>query len=114
KESENIRSAILRYELEHPVINDKDLTVWRTYGVQAWPTLILIDPDGKYVGFVSGEGNYEVIDQTIARRAIEFDAKRKLNRKLIKFVLDKDNKPKSVLSYPGKIVADEKSGRLFF
>jgi DNA-binding beta-propeller fold protein YncE len=114
KESENIRSAILRYEIEHPVINDKEFLVWQSYGAQAWPTLVVVDPDGKYIGYVSGEGNYEVLDQTIARLIKDFDAKKKLNRKPMKFALEKDNRPKSVLSYPGKIVADEKSGRLFF
>lgn len=114
KDSQNIRNAILRYEIEHPVINDKDFLVWKSYGAQAWPTLVVIDPDGNYVGYVSGEGHFATLDETIGRLISEFGAKNRLDRKPIKFVLEKEGKPKSVLSYPGKIVADEKSDRLFF
>jgi thiol-disulfide isomerase/thioredoxin len=114
KDSQNIRNAILRYEIEHPVINDKDFLVWRMYAAQSWPTLVVLDPEGNYVGYVSGEGNYEILDQTIGRLIKDFGAKNKLNSTPMKFALEKDGKPKSVLSYPGKIVADEKSKRLFF
>ena len=33
KDTENIRHIILRYELEHPVYNDADFSVWQSYGV---------------------------------------------------------------------------------
>src|SRR4051794_35454384 len=72
KETENIRRIILRYDLEHPVYNDADYKVWQSYGVRAWPTQILIDPAGYIVGGVSGEGNYEVLDQTVAKLVTEF------------------------------------------
>ncbi len=114
KETENIREAIERYDLEHPVINDKDYIVWNSYGVQAWPTVVLIDPAGKYVGARSGEGIYEPFDRAIGTLVQQFEGIGKLNRKPIKYTLDKEHKPKSVLSYPGKIAADAKSGRLFF
>src|SRR5712664_4546753 len=46
KDTENIRHIILRYELEHPVYNDSNFSVWQSYGVRAWPTQVLIDPAG--------------------------------------------------------------------
>ena len=46
-ESDNIRQAILRYEIEHPVVNDREFRIWRRYGVQAWPTQVLIDPEAE-------------------------------------------------------------------
>src|SRR5262245_23184042 len=33
RESDNIRQAILRYEIEHPVVNDAEFHIWRRYGV---------------------------------------------------------------------------------
>jgi hypothetical protein len=83
----------------------------QTFRVQAWPTLVLVDPAGKYVGYVSGEGNFAVLDQEIGKMIQKFGATNQLNRKPMKFVLEKEGKPKSVLSYPGKIVADAKSER---
>src|SRR5437870_4268531 len=44
KGTESIRKAILRYEVSHPVVNDADQKIWRSYGVGSWPTLCVIDP----------------------------------------------------------------------
>src|SRR5262244_1521292 len=65
RESDNIRQAVLRYEIEHPVVNDAEFRIWRRYGVRAWPTRVLIDPEGYVVGGVSGEGHYETFDRII-------------------------------------------------
>ena len=65
KDTENIRRIVLRYEIEHPVVNDADFNIWRSYAVSAWPTRYLIDPAGYIIGRLSGEGNYDVLDQTI-------------------------------------------------
>src|SRR5207248_1117658 len=64
KDSDNIRKAILRYEISHPVVNDAEMRIWRTYlGREgSWPTLILIDPEGNAVWMGQGEGNYDKVD----------------------------------------------------
>jgi len=54
KESESIRKAILRYEIAHPVINDADHEIWNTYGIESWPSIVLIDPEGKFCARDSG------------------------------------------------------------
>lgn len=114
KESNNIREAILRYEIEHPVVNDSEMTIWNTWGVSSWPTIALIDPDGKVVGMKPGEGVFEPVDGILKQLVPKFEAAKKIDHKRIKLVLEKDNKPKSVLSYPGKLAVDTKGGRLFF
>ncbi|MDD5542947.1 MAG: thioredoxin-like domain-containing protein [Acidobacteriia bacterium] len=113
KESQNIREAILRYEIHHPVVNDANFAIWRAYGVNAWPTLVLIDPDGYIVGKVPGEGSFEVLDQAIGFLVNRFKAENKIVEKPLPLALEKDKQPPSVLSFPGKILADEKSNRLF-
>jgi DNA-binding beta-propeller fold protein YncE len=114
QESRNIREAILRYDIEHPVINDNQFKVWNEYGARAWPTLVLIDPAGYIVGGTSGEGVFATFDSVIANVIQEFDSKGQINRKPIKLDLEKAETPTSILSFPGKIVADQKSDRLFF
>src|SRR5262249_39596756 len=59
KDSSNIREAIIRYEIEHPVVNDNQLEIWSMYGIQSWPTLLLIDPQGRVVTGGSGEISFE-------------------------------------------------------
>ncbi len=113
KGAEQIRQAILRYEIEHPVVNDKDFEVWQSYTARAWPTLILINPKGKVVGSHSGEGIFDAFDNILGQMVTYFRAKNELDEKPISFKLEKFSAPPSLLAYPGKVLADEKSGRLF-
>ena len=113
KETENIRHIILRYEIEHPVYNDSEYAVWQSYGIRAWPTQVLIDPAGYIVGGVSGEGNYDVIDQTIAKVVAEARKRGELNEEPLKLVLERAKVGDLPLAFPGKILADAKTDRLF-
>lgn len=114
QETENIRQAVLRYEVEHPVVNDHDMQIWRTYGVRAWPTMVLIDPEGYAVGIHSGEGIYDLFDKAIGDLVEKFDAEGKIDRSPIaKIVPEMRSERRSLLSFPGKVLADSKSKRLF-
>jgi len=114
KETSSIRKAILRYQVEHPVINDADHKVWDRYEVEAWPTLVLIDPEGNFVGYTSGEGNYELLDTVIGKIVKEHKEKKTLNDKPIHFDLARNRESgETPLYFPGKVLADEKGQRLF-
>ncbi len=113
KGTDQIRQAILRYEIEHPVVNDRDFEVWQSYAARAWPTLVLINPKGKVVGSHSGEGIFDLFDNVIGEMATYFRAKKELDEKPISFKLEKFSAPPSLLSFPGKVLADEKGNRLF-
>lgn len=113
KETENIRRIILRYEIEHPVYNDSEFSVWQSYGVRAWPTQVLIDPAGYVIGAVSGEGNYDVIDQAVEKTIADFRARGELNEQPLKLVLERAKVGDLPLAFPGKVLADAGSDRLF-
>jgi thiol-disulfide isomerase/thioredoxin/sugar lactone lactonase YvrE len=113
KETENIRRIILRYEIEHPVYNDSEYAVWQSYGVRAWPTQVLIDPAGYIIGGVSGEGNYEIIDQAIAKTIEDFRKRGELNEEPLKLVLERAKVGDLPLAFPGKVLADANADRLF-
>jgi DNA-binding beta-propeller fold protein YncE len=53
REAASLRLAIRRHQITHPVVNDADFVVWQRYGVRAWPTLVLIDPQGYVVEAVA-------------------------------------------------------------
>ncbi len=53
--TESIRQAVMRQGIEHPVVNDAGFKIWNAYAVRAWPTLVLIDPNGRIAGETSGE-----------------------------------------------------------
>jgi len=112
-DTDNIRQIILRYDLEHPVINDNEFEVWNIWGVRAWPTLVLIDPQGNVVGGHSGEGVYPVFKPVIESLVNEFDDLQLLDRTPLELKLEKEGLPETVLSFPGKVLADPEAGRLF-
>lgn len=66
QEVENIKEAIGRYEISHPVIVDKDLAIWQSYKVSGWPTLVVMDPKANVVYHQSGEGQRQYIDDVIS------------------------------------------------
>ncbi|GAB4144068.1 MAG: hypothetical protein Tsb009_15550 [Planctomycetaceae bacterium] len=113
KDSKNIRNAIVRYEIEHPVINDANMKVWQKFGARAWPTLIMIDPEGYYCGYVSGEGNRQLLEVVIEKLIAYHKAKKTLDRTPVSFALERKKIKSGPLRYPGKVLADEKSNRLF-
>ncbi|HUQ70179.1 MAG TPA: thioredoxin-like domain-containing protein [Planctomycetaceae bacterium] len=113
KETSNIRKAILRYEIAHPVINDAEMVVWRKFAVRAWPTLVLIDPEGFYCGYISGEGNRELLDQVMTRLLAHHRAKGTLDETPVRFDLERQKQPPTPLKFPGKVLADAASNRLF-
>lgn len=114
KNSESIRQAILRYEIHHPVANDANMKIWRSYFVRSWPTLYLIDPEGYVVGRGSGEGLSDALDEAIAKLIKEHRAKKTLNETPLHFDLARfKDRSESPLFFPGKVLADAASNRLF-
>ena len=59
-------AAVERYGVTHPVLDDPDLTTWQAYTARAWPTLVLVDPEGYVVAQYAGEGHAHAIDALLA------------------------------------------------
>lgn len=108
-QSDNIRQAILRYEIGHPVVNDARFAIWQQYGVRAWPTAVLVDPEGYAVAMYSGEGNRERMDRDIQLLLQMYPAV----ATQAPFHVSMEYAPAMPLRYPGKVVADTNHGRLF-
>lgn len=109
--SEKIRKSILRYELVHPVVNDNKLEIWQRFGIQAWPTLVLIDPAGNVVLRVSGEGHREVLRSAIESLISIYREKGTLDDHPVKFGSESDGFEASPLRFPGKVVVH--NGKIF-
>ncbi len=114
KDTRSIRKAILRYEIQHPVVNDAERKIWDRFGVEAWPTFVVIDPEGNLVGYSSGEGQYDLLDLVVGRVVEEHKKKKTLNEKPIRFDLARfREKGDTPLFFPGKVLADAAGKRLF-
>lgn len=79
-EHASVVAAVQRYEVHHPVLDDPDLDMWKQYAVKAWPTLVLIDPEGYVVHVASGEGHVAGIGRLLDELVLEHEAKGTLRR----------------------------------
>jgi thiol-disulfide isomerase/thioredoxin len=115
KKSESIRKAILRYELTHPVVNDAERKIWTAYNANWWPSIVLIDPEGKVVEWDNGEDKYKFdkFDQLINGMVVKYRKAKLLDETPLRFDTAKfRDSPDTPLYFPGKIVADGKGKRL--
>jgi thiol-disulfide isomerase/thioredoxin len=113
QDTENIRSKVHEYQIKHPVVNDRDQVIWNRYGVSSWPTLVLFDVNGQFIGGVSGEGHYATLDKVIEQLVARHRAKGDLNTNPLKFFAESEKPDNTPLSYPGKVLVDEPGKRLF-
>jgi thiol-disulfide isomerase/thioredoxin len=113
RQGENLRRVLVRYDVDHPVVNDARFEIWKSYGARAWPTQVLIDPEGYVVATASGEGNAPAFDKAIAAVIHVFDEQGKLNRAPLALSPERERLTMGTLAFPGKVLADEVSGRLF-
>ncbi|HVP10550.1 MAG TPA: thioredoxin-like domain-containing protein [Phycisphaerae bacterium] len=112
KDPRNIRQAILRNGITHPVAVDSDFHIWKAFGVNAWPSLVLIDPDGNIVEKLSGEGNRDRLDKAVAILLDQYHKKGTLGQALMLRAEQVVSEPEE-LAFPGKVLADAGSNRLF-
>ncbi|MCH8052297.1 MAG: redoxin domain-containing protein [Chloroflexi bacterium] len=110
-DDDSIREAVLRLGLSHAVVNDPEFVIWNSYGVNAWPTTVVIDPAGNVVGSRSGEGVYAAVQPVIVRLLDDFSDQIDLTP--IPLDLEAEPIATAFLSHPGAVLVDEDGGRLF-
>lgn len=113
RNTENIMQAVLRHGIEHPILNDHDMRIWRTFGVNAWPTLVLIDPEGYVVWGQSGETTFEALDSLLRPAISYYERRGLLDRTPIHFETLSKRASSTPLRFPGKVFADRDKQRLF-
>lgn len=113
KDDQNIREAILRYRIEHPVINDHRYLLWNSFRVSSWPTILLIDPEGNAVYMRGGEFQFEEIDALMQKALAHYRARKLIDTTPVRFELLMESQEPTPLSFPGKVLAVPEIDRLF-
>ncbi len=113
KGSQNIAEAIMRHEIEHPVVNDAEHRIWQRYAVNSWPSIRIIDPLGRLVAGQSGEIPFEAFDAFFKKYLPYYRENGLLDETPLRFDLEAFKAKETPLRYPGKVLADEPEGRLF-
>ncbi|WP_329482850.1 NHL domain-containing thioredoxin family protein [Kribbella sp. NBC_01484] len=98
-----VRAAVERYEVGHPVLDDPELITWQNYTARAWPTLVLVDPNGYIVAQYSGEGHAHALDALLTELIAEHERAGTLTRGNSPYVAPTPEP--TDLRFPAKIVA---------
>lgn len=65
KNIDNVRAAMEKFGITHPIVLDNDYATWNAYGNHYWPRRYLIDIHGAIVYDHIGEGAYDETEQKI-------------------------------------------------
>jgi AhpC/TSA family len=65
REPDAVRAAVARLEIDHPVVVDSELEIWRLYGNLGWPARYLFDEHGMLFERHFGEGAYDETERAI-------------------------------------------------
>ncbi len=103
-DAERLVDVVLDNRIEHPVAADGNMKVWRAWGVEAWPTVAVLDVNGKVLWAGAGEPDYDEL-ATVVRSAVrEGEASAALaSGEFTRQLPEKDTS--GVLRYPGKVTA---------
>jgi thiol-disulfide isomerase/thioredoxin len=62
-----VLKAVNRLQLQFPVALDAGFAAWQQYGIEAWPTVLLLDTEGQRARMFVGDLRREAIDAAVVR-----------------------------------------------
>jgi len=62
---DNVRRETASLGIRYPVVTDNDYATWRAYNVEAWPTIFILDKEGRIRWTHVGEGRYDEAETVI-------------------------------------------------
>lgn len=71
KEPGNVRDQVRSLGIRYAVVTDNDNESWNAYGIQAWPTIVILDKQGRIRWTHIGEGLYDEQEQVIKKLLAE-------------------------------------------
>ncbi|MGH9968374.1 MAG: redoxin domain-containing protein [Pyrinomonadaceae bacterium] len=73
KNIDHLRREVAELGIQYPVVSDNDYATWNSYGVYAWPTLFVLDKQGRVRWKHVGEGAYDETEEVIKKLLAEED-----------------------------------------
>lgn len=65
KNEQNVRREVGSLGIRYPVVTDNDYATWRAYGIEAWPTTVILDKQGRIRWMHVGEGYCDRMEKVI-------------------------------------------------
>jgi thiol-disulfide isomerase/thioredoxin len=71
KNVEHLRREVSSLGIRYPVVTDNEYKTWHAYKVEAWPTVFLLDKQGRIRWTRVGEGDYDETERLIQKLLAE-------------------------------------------
>lgn len=71
RNADSLRREIAALGINYPVVTDNDYATWKAYQVEAWPTLFVLDKQGRVRWTHVGEGGYVETEDVIKKLLAE-------------------------------------------
>jgi thiol-disulfide isomerase/thioredoxin len=71
RDIDQLRREVAGLGIKYPVVTDQDYSTWKAYGVEAWPTVFLLDKEGRVRWMHVGEGYYDETEEVIKKLLAE-------------------------------------------
>lgn len=99
RDVDRVEDAVRRHDVRHPVVVDSDLQLWRAYGVQQWPSLVIVRPDSTMSVISPGEPSTEALERFVQEELRRGRDKGQLTEVPLQY-LSEQATPMGPLSFP--------------
>ncbi|HEV8631739.1 MAG TPA: alkyl hydroperoxide reductase [Thermoanaerobaculia bacterium] len=103
KETPALAAAVARHGIEHPVVNDRDFAIWQAYGARAWPTVVLVDPQGYVLAQQAGEIDADELSKQLESWIAEYRERGALTAEPLPFSSVPMAARSGLLAFPAKV-----------
>ncbi|MFT6333175.1 MAG: thiol-disulfide isomerase/thioredoxin, partial [Lentimonas sp.] len=101
KDSNNIKKAILKYDISNLVINDSNLKIWEDFKISSWPTLVLLNPQGEVVKKYENKISIKEVRKDVLKLAEKY--RYEINKNSLPIVLERNKAISHILKFPSEI-----------
>ena len=71
RDLDQLRREVAGLGIKYPVVTDQDYSTWKAYKVEAWPTMFLLDKQGRVRWTHVGEGYYDETEEVFKKLLAE-------------------------------------------
>ena len=109
KQAGRLQDVVRDNRLEHPIAVDGSMAIWRAWGVESWPTVAVLDVEGRAIWAASGEPSLDELTSVVASALDEGQRAHKLAQGPLRGVRVEPSES-GPLRYPGKVLALKDGG----
>lgn len=109
RDAANVERAVARLGITHPIAHDRDMQIWKSYGVQIWPTMVFIGPEGRIITQNSGEPDGDMLVKVMSEHVARSRSAHRLKPRRLELTPVKASD--GALAFPAKIKPLGTNGR---